>query len=110
MVANTGGIFCSRLNSFSVGYCCCDISPQEPVEEPEDETLRKQDEHYLRELRICIREVGLFCFLSIYLRVGAFTQSYTGGIYGKGKGPRCSIEIRNCSVVVIMIALTFLIS
>lgn len=33
-------------------------SPQEQEEEPEDEALKKQDEHYLRELRICLREVG----------------------------------------------------
>ena len=27
--------------------------------EPEDEVVRKQDEHHLRELRICVREVRL---------------------------------------------------
>ncbi|CAN0227050.1 unnamed protein product, partial [Scytosiphon promiscuus] len=44
--------------------------PERPEqrEEPEDEAFKKQEEHYLRELRICLREVCV-CVCVFYLLV-----------------------------------------
>lgn len=50
---------CGGLQLIFLFRCVSFVSPpQEQQEEPEDESLKKQEEHYLRELRICLREVS----------------------------------------------------